>query len=1187
MDEPRITNTATVQSVQSDLSSEGEIAAAEIVRKILQRHPEYASGTAREVASGALPEFDKKRTAEQWLNLVRSMFDPMLVDHLHGRLAILGLCRLDEGLGDYLRSFVAELQKELLEDFDSLLLPEYAGDQKYCREFLKILQNQAKLRPEPDKEYPPRDVGFLILTRGGRSLDNLTRLCFQQRYNTCFTAHYKLSSGRNAWDDDTWKEFEHYLLTDLKGIVAENYGTIGAFLPELGVNLRPGTSQRSWRQIALLNSSPAEIPGAASDLQGLLTHWGSMGLSAGQRVVLFIEWQGVPESATRSSLGMTDAVLLMLQKLPERVGIVMSGLPKSVTDEIRGEYVHFLTLPEDKVPMLSQTLLNDTPAGPDRLKIVDEVQALADAIALKEMNPPLVIGIFGGWGSGKSFVLHLIEERLQELRCQGIGDGDNATQNFPFVGHPYLIRFDAWTFAKSNLWASLMQTTLVELDRQLSLEHELAQQLNLDLKEKSDVWRLLGELTDKQRDRLLKTELGKRAIQKAADFAKRGSPGCLWGELEKLRHEEKKHLTTEEDNLRELRVQQSAAQRELEAEVNMELSADASKTAWMPVWQEIADLVRDEFDESGARTFNEVIGSVPFFKKFWLGLTKLSLPAAAFMVLAIAGGFLVSYIDPLFEWWGRATGVVVAMTAPMLRAWDWFEKRRDAYEQRLAIAQASMDKQREERINERIRIADTNTPGAKVAALTAKVEDTEARVDRIRARLGVTGHSRSLNDFLKTRIEEGLYQKELGLLDQIQGDIQELSDTLLPSRARGTVEPDKLKELFPRGDPRVVLLIDDLDRCPPDKVVEVLEAAQLLVKTRLFVVVIAMDVRYVTRALEAQYENVLVRSGEPSGLDYIEKIIQIPYRVRTVSALAIRSFLRSQMEIVEPEEPATLDEQAVPPPTTSVGEDDTADEQAKKARLSTSARSSQAESTDLPQEVIQFEPNEYTAISAACSVLAVSPRTMKRLVNVFKLLKIIWHRQGKGKGPSMDVKQAMLSILALCARYPEVLRKILADMEAAYRAESSSGPQRLVDFMVERCKKGAEVALYPPDWHRVAEAIQRTQFFPENVTFSRLEEANLHLLSSFSFVGETDAEREATLQRGFYRNTMINAVGHSDDWKTPSSQPQDAAKEQVSRLRQNVQHALPFPKDHREASSQKINLHRSTTTRLPLGMDRA
>ena len=50
--------------------------------------------------------------------------------------------------------------------------------------------------------------------------------------------------------------------------------------------------------------------------------------------------------------------------------------------------------------------------------------------------------------------------------------------------------------------------------------------------------------------------------------------------------------------------------------------------------------------------------------------------------------------------------------------------------------------------------------------------------------------------------------------------------------------------MFPRGKPRIILFIDDLDRCDePDKVVEVLEAMQLLVKTDLFVVVPAIDLR--------------------------------------------------------------------------------------------------------------------------------------------------------------------------------------------------------------------------------------------------------------------------------------------------------------------------------------------------------
>jgi predicted KAP-like P-loop ATPase len=76
------------------------------------------------------------------------------------------------------------------------------------------------------------------------------------------------------------------------------------------------------------------------------------------------------------------------------------------------------------------------------------------------------------------------------------------------------------------------------------------------------------------------------------------------------------------------------------------------------------------------------------------------------------------------------------------------------------------------------------------------------------------------------------------------------------------------------GPARIVLFIDDLDRCPPDRVVEVLEAVQLLVKTPLFIAVVAIDERYVTRALEKYYAGVLFHQGRPSGTDYLEKIIR-------------------------------------------------------------------------------------------------------------------------------------------------------------------------------------------------------------------------------------------------------------------------------------------------------------------------
>ena len=47
---------------------------------------------------------------------------------------------------------------------------------------------------------------------------------------------------------------------------------------------------------------------------------------------------------------------------------------------------------------------------------------------------------------------------------------------------------------------------------------------------------------------------------------------------------------------------------------------------------------------------------------------------------------------------------------------------------------------------------------------------------------------------------------------------------------------------------RIILYIDDLDRCPPKRVVEVLEAVHLLLAFDLFVVVVAVDARWLERS---------------------------------------------------------------------------------------------------------------------------------------------------------------------------------------------------------------------------------------------------------------------------------------------------------------------------------------------------
>jgi hypothetical protein len=175
-----------------------------------------------------------------------------------------------------------------------------------------------------------------------------------------------------------------------------------------------------------------------------------------------------------------------------------------------------------------------------------------------------------------------------------------------------------------------------------------------------------------------------------------------------------------------------------------------------------------------------------------------------------------------------------------------------------------------------------------MAALMSDVKDDEAAQEAYRG---------ALED----------YQKEVELF--LASDIAEE----LTEEERSKLESSKLDQ--PQEAPpfrRIILYIDDLDRCPSDKVVDVLQAIHLLLYFRLFVVVVAVDARWVSRALRDQYPNLLDEKimisgdsenshlrherGSASSLDYMEKIFQIPYWVQPMSDNATKELTKELID---------------------------------------------------------------------------------------------------------------------------------------------------------------------------------------------------------------------------------------------------------------------------------------------------
>jgi predicted KAP-like P-loop ATPase len=364
-----------------------------------------------------------------------------------------------------------------------------------------------------------------------------------------------------------------------------------------------------------------------------------------------------------------------------------------------------------------------------------------------------------------------------------------------------------------------------------------------------------------------------------------------------------------------------------------------------------------------------------------------------------------------------------------------------------------------------------------------QIEKLKAQVERQKQRIGLTAQYPSLLDFVNNRLEDDSYQKRLGLMNQVQNDLKDLSDhlTYIPKHTN----PDKLKvlkEYFPRGPARIVLYIDDLDRCPPDRVVQVLEAVQLLLNTDIFVVVLAIDDRYISRALEQTYRGVLKRGGTPSGVDYIEKIIQIPYRMRPISKEVAESYLQSLVDIdeetkqenqnisnskpviqksivleqtIEQDESKFLledgskllleDEQVseisyqdnieeYPVETEEkIPEDDISESTNKKSNSeSNNKKIPNSANSDPLVDVQRFTAEEFRWIKECCQHVDLTPRTAKRLINICKIIRIIWTPTENDttwkEPPTAECKQTLIAFLALAGRYPKEMRKILAEI---------------------------------------------------------------------------------------------------------------------------------------------------------------
>jgi hypothetical protein len=682
----------------------------------------------------------------------------------------------------------------------------------------------------------------------------------------------------------------------------------------------------------------------------------------------------------------------------------------------------------------------------DRLNIAPHVRALSLLMASKDLDPPLAVGLFGDWGSGKTYFMRAVQQEVDRITRQARESG-LPQRDLPVYRNVVQVEFNAWHYVDSDLWASLTDYifTNLRIDERESLsEVERRRRLYVDqLKEKGAALR--------------QAEAERAYIEGQVERSEK--------HLARIEREQAQRVGLADVLAAAITIDTDTAEQvnNLSRKIGLpEVGATAGEL------QESLDEARDVVVHSNS-TLQTLEGR---YGARWLMVAVLGLllgPAA----LLISGAF---------DWtaWTRASSTLAAFAggvALLLKAGAAAASTALSKIKNLDAEMQRQIRESDEVTEQTKRIEDLNDERNRLLETERDLKEKLWVVERDLAQLS-PGHL--LADFILSRQNSDDYRKHLGLASLIRRDFKELADHIHEfnlSLEETPREPDE--GAVDRGAPtgtivhtgtastpseadyhinRIILYIDDLDRCPPQEVVKVLQAVHLLLYFRLFIVVVGVDARWLSRSLEKHYAGLLgghsdgsdpavsyARSATPH--DYLEKIFQIPFWLRPMTrndqSGLLSSLTGKVFDDLIPGDGSTQSNEIMKAGAGASEETTPADfhpsegDEATASALtpddpgmSDTARVASPPLYELRTEQIDIDVEEREFMEAIRPLLGRSPRSLTRFVNVYRLIKAVALNEDRGNGNVNGIAESEIGmfLLAIVTGMPRISRDLFREL---------------------------------------------------------------------------------------------------------------------------------------------------------------
>ena len=200
-----------------------------------------------------------------------------------------------------------------------------------------------------------------------------------------------------------------------------------------------------------------------------------------------------------------------------------------------------------------------------------------------------------------------------------------------------------------------------------------------------------------------------------------------------------------------------------------------------------------------------------------------------------------------------------------------------------------------------------------------------------------------------------------------------------------------------------------MDRCPEERVIEVLEAVNLLMAFPLFVVVVGVDQRWVKNALvkryQLQFTGQLAGHGKIDDIEkieasnYLEKIFQVPFHLKEATDNNVKEMLKKlsvsnnepkyseniqgnlpeEIELTETIVGNTIEKQSMLEDISMGG--------TTKTQIVSSVNIDQNSVTNETPEYLKLSEREVELMQELSSIIGTNPRAIKRFVNVYQIAR--------------------------------------------------------------------------------------------------------------------------------------------------------------------------------------------------------